>query len=71
MDLAPYTGKGFGAGRDLAIAETPVKGLDRAQTQGMVRLCPQTEAFLYGPEFSPTRVRYRRGSRACRTRRVR
>ena len=63
IDLTPYIGKGFGGNNDEAIANTPVKGIDRAQTQGMVRLCDATEGTLYGPSYSPTRVKYRAGSR--------
>ena len=63
MDLAPFTGKGFPGTIDDAIATVPVVGIDRQQAQGMVRLCEQTQAMLYSPEFSPRRIRFRRGSR--------
>jgi len=63
MDLSPYTARGFPGNIDRLIAEVPVAGIDREQSLGMVRLCPETEQVLYGPDFSPRRVRYRRGSR--------
>jgi hypothetical protein len=63
MDLTPYTGRGFPGDIDRMIAEVPVAGIDREQTLGMVRLCSETEATLYGQEFSPTRLVYEPGSR--------
>jgi hypothetical protein len=63
MDLSPYTARGFPGDSDRAIAQVPVAGLDRVQAQSMVRVCPETEAVLYGPDFSPRAVRYRPGSR--------
>ncbi|MCX5662913.1 MAG: transglutaminase-like domain-containing protein [Planctomycetota bacterium] len=69
IDLKPYIGRGFPGNIDRDIAEVPVKGIDRQQTQGMVRLCPETRDALYGPgkapseAYSPTGVRYRAGSR--------
>lgn len=63
VDLTPYIGKGFSGNADQDIAETPVVGIDREQTQSMVRLCDATEATLYGPAYSPTRIQYRPGSR--------
>jgi len=62
MDLTPYMAKGFPGDFDRAMADVPVRGIDREQAQGMIRLCPETEAILYG-DYSPTRIRYRRGSR--------
>lgn len=62
MDVTPYIAKGFPGNFDRAIAEVGVGGIDREQSQGMVRLCPETEAFLYDG-YSPTRIRYNRGSR--------
>lgn len=74
IDLTPYIGRGFPGDIDRGIAEVPVKGIDRQQTQGMVRLCPETYPALYGSgrycaadktgeAYSPTKVRYRAGSR--------
>lgn len=62
MDLKPYIGRGFPGNLDHLIATCPVKNPDLAQTQGMVRLCPETSEALYR-DYSPTSVRYRRGSR--------
>src|SRR5438552_900441 len=62
MDLQAYKARGFPADFDRVLAETPVKGIDREQAQGMIRLCDETEAFLYGI-FSPRKIRYRRGAR--------
>lgn len=62
MDLSPYICRGFGESFDRAMADVPVKGIDREQTLSMVRLCAQTEPLLYG-SFSPTRIRYRKGAR--------
>ena len=62
MNLTPYIARGFPGNLDKLIAEVPVGGIDRQQTQGMIRLCPETEAALYS-SYSPTRVRYKRGSR--------
>ena len=36
--------------------------VDRALAAPMIRLCPQTAAYLYG-EYTSTQVRYQRGSR--------
>ena len=63
IDLTPYIARGFSGDIDQTIAKTPVVGIDREQTQSMVRLCDATEPTLYGPDFSPTRIRYRPGSR--------
>lgn len=63
MDLSPYTAKGFPGNSDAGIAEVAVHGLDREQAQSMVRLCAETEATLYGPDFSARAVRYQAGSR--------
>jgi len=62
MDLTPYTAKGFPGDFDRAMADVPVRGIDRVQAQSMIRLCPETESLLYGT-FSPTQIRYRRGTR--------
>ncbi|MCE9592051.1 MAG: transglutaminase domain-containing protein [Planctomycetes bacterium] len=61
-NLKPYIGRGFPGNLDELIATCPVKDPDLAQTQGMVRLCNETSAALYG-DYSPTAVRYRNGSR--------
>ena len=65
LDLSPYIAKGFPGTYDEAIAKVGVAGIDREQAQAMVRVCPETEAHLYATQggFTPTRVRYRRGSR--------
>lgn len=62
-DLAPYIARGFPGDIDRLIAQVPVAGIDRVQTQSQVRLCAETEPILYGPGFSPTALRYRAGSR--------
>ena len=63
IDLTPYIAKGFPGDLDEKIANVGVAGIDREQAHNMVRLCPETEAVLYGSEYSPTNIRYRRGSR--------
>ena len=63
MDLTPYVARGFPGQWDRHIAETPVAGLDLDQALSMVRLCPETAAALYGPDFSPQALRYAPGSR--------
>ena len=63
MDLTPYMAKGFPGDADRGIAEVPVAGIDREQAQSMVRVCAETEALLYGPEFSPQAIRYHAGNR--------
>ncbi len=62
FDLSPYVGRGFTEQIDRAIATVGVAGIDRKQTHGMIRLCPETEAYLYG-DYSPNVIRYHRGSR--------
>lgn len=63
MNLSPYMAKGFPGTLDEAIANVGVGGIDREQAHSMIRLCDETEAVLYGPEFSAQRVTYERGSR--------
>jgi hypothetical protein len=63
VDLKAFTGRGYPGKWDEALANVPVAGIDREQAHGAVRLCPETEPVLYGPLFSPTKIRYRRGSR--------
>src|SRR5439155_26483032 len=63
MDLTAYTCRGFPGDVDRLMRDVPVAGIDRAQTHSMIRLCDETEPFLYGPDFSPRQIRYRRGSR--------
>lgn len=63
VDLKAFTARGFPGKWDEALANTPVAGVDRAQCRNAVRLCAETEPILYGPDFSPTRLRYRQGSR--------
>jgi len=63
IDLKAYTARGFPGQWDEALAHVPVAGIDRRQSQSIVRLCPETEAILYGPDFSPTKLCYRTGAR--------
>jgi hypothetical protein len=63
VDLAPYTCRGFHGDFDRLMADVPVAGIDRAQADSMVRLCPETDALLYGSAFSSRRIRYAQGSR--------
>ncbi len=63
MDLKPFIARGFPGTFDKAIANVGVAGIDRKQAKTMVRVCRQTVATLYGPEFSPQAIRYRKGSR--------
>lgn len=70
IDLSPFIARGFPGNADQDIADTPVAGLDREQTQSMVRLCPETEAVLYGEAptvegrpFSPEAIAYHPGAR--------
>jgi hypothetical protein len=63
MDLAPYTCRGFPGDFDRLMRDVPVAGIDRAQTHAMIRLCDETESILYGPDFSPRKIRYRDGLR--------
>ena len=63
VDLTEFTAKGFPGGWDHWLIETAVAGIDAEQSRSMVRLCPETEAVLYGPEFSPTVIQYCRGKR--------
>jgi len=60
MDLTPYTAKSFPGEWDSLLQQTPVKGIDRLQTLGVIHVCPATEEFLYQP---PRPIRYRRGAR--------
>lgn len=63
MDLTPFIARGFPGDADRNIAQVPVAGIDRVQAQSMVRVCAETEATVYGPDFSPQRITYRAGSR--------
>jgi transglutaminase-like putative cysteine protease len=63
MDLTPYIAKGFPGEIDRLIAEVPVEGIDREQVQNAARLCQENSDYLYSEAFSPTRIRYTRGSR--------
>ena len=63
MNLGPYIAKGFPGDFDRMLASIRVKGVDREHAQGAVRLCDATEGELYEGGYSPTRVRYRKGSR--------
>jgi transglutaminase-like putative cysteine protease len=63
IDLSPYICRGFPGEFDAAMADVPVRGIDREQTLSMVRLCRETEPILYGPTFSPRRIRYIKSAR--------
>jgi hypothetical protein len=63
IDLTPFVAKGFPGKIDEFLPKVAVGGIDKAQTLSQVRLCPETEAELYGPSFSATRIRYVPGSR--------
>jgi transglutaminase-like putative cysteine protease len=58
MDVTPFVGRGFPGRLDSLIAGVGVKGIDREQTLSQVRLCPETERFLYEGDFSPRRIRF-------------
>jgi transglutaminase-like putative cysteine protease len=62
LDLTPFLARGFGPEIDRIIANTPVRGIDRLLSWGKIRLTPETEEYLY-TEYTPTEVRYRKGSR--------
>ena len=59
FDLRPYIARGFPGNWDHELAVTPVIGIDRRQCQTMVLLCPETEAVLYGKDYSHRRLLYR------------
>src|SRR5439155_23212997 len=63
MDLSAYTCRGFPGEFDRLMRDVPVAGIDREQAHAMIRLCDETEPILYGPDFSPRAIRYRRGAR--------
>lgn len=63
MDLEPFTARGFPGNWDALLTDIPVGGIDCEQSQSAVRLCPETESYLYQGGYSPTRIRYRDGSR--------
>ncbi len=63
IDLTPYVAKGFPGRIDEFLPNVAVGGVDKTQTLSQVRLCAETAPVLYGPDFSPTRIRYIRGSR--------
>ncbi|MBI1927233.1 hypothetical protein HYR99_23700 [Candidatus Poribacteria bacterium] len=65
INLAHYQGIGqFGrAYRVMLENDTHAPGsVDRALVERMIRLCPETAAYLYG-EYTPTQVKYQKGSR--------
>lgn len=62
MDLTPYIAQGFPGKFDQAIAEVGVAGIDKEQSQSTVRLCPETQEFLY-TQYSPTKICYQQGAR--------
>jgi hypothetical protein len=65
IDLSAYQGTGqFGPAYQFMLehdAHAP-RSVDRLLVERMVRLCPQTADCLYR-QFTPTRLRYRRGRR--------
>lgn len=61
--MAAYTACGFPGDTDQGIANVGVAGIDREQTLGLIRLCEQTEAYLYEGDYSPRRIAYQPGSR--------
>ncbi|MFV0338007.1 MAG: transglutaminase domain-containing protein [Chthoniobacterales bacterium] len=63
IDLEAFRAKGFPGRLDEGIANVAVRGIDRQQAQDMIRLCPETEAILYGGSFSPRFISYQVGSR--------
>lgn len=63
VNLTSYTARGFRGNYDQGIAKVGVAGIDRDQAHAMLRLCEPTESVLYGPDWSPHRIRYTRGSR--------
>jgi hypothetical protein len=63
MDLSAYTCRGFPGDFDRLMRDVPVAGINREQTHAMIRLCEATEPILYGADFSPRAIRYRRGAR--------
>lgn len=63
IDLAPYRAKGFPGRFDASIANTAVTGIDADQAKAMIRVCPETELYLYDGPFSPRTIRYVRGAR--------
>ena len=65
LDVAKYTGIGqFGpAYRVMLENDSHARGsVDRALTERMIRLAPETAAYLY-KEYTPTKVLYEKGSR--------
>lgn len=58
MNVTPFIARGFPAKIDAAIAGVGVKGIDREQSLGQVRLCAETERFLYEGGYSPARIRF-------------
>ncbi len=65
IDLSRYQGiTQFGRAYEMMLQnDTHAPGsVDRVLVERMVRLCPETAAYLYGG-YTPTRVRYQKGSR--------
>jgi hypothetical protein len=63
VDLAPFRARGLPGEYDRFIAEIPVEGIDREQAQALIRFAPETEALLYGPDYTPRRIEYHIGTR--------
>ncbi len=63
MDLTPYIAKGFPGKIDEFLPKVGVKGIDYEQANSMVRVCAETERFLYEGGYSARKIRYRAGSR--------
>lgn len=63
LDLTPFLARGFGKKGDSAIANVPVRGIDRYHTFSEIRLAPETAKYLY-EEYTPLKVKYYKGSRS-------
>lgn len=58
-----FVGKGFPGDIDQSIADVGVAGIDRMQTQHMIRVCPETIEYLYEGSYAPRQIFYRAGTR--------
>ena len=63
MDLTPFHCKGFSEFWDDVLIHPEVSGVDADHSRGTIRVCPETMEELYHGDYSPRRIRYRRGSR--------
>lgn len=65
LDLTTYQGLGqFGRAYQMMLENSldPPWSVEGVWTRQMVRLCPETAAYLY-TDYTPTEARYERGSR--------